>query len=88
MTSTALCSADVPTYAASDGNSDGNIRYYEYENDSLHFLNEYKSSEPRLSSSQFGHVLECQHEGAVSYGLQRASRLLGGLMSCDIRFHD
>ena len=26
---------------------DGNIRYFEYENDSLHFLNEYKSSEPR-----------------------------------------
>lgn len=30
--------------------SDGNIRYYEYENDSLHFLTEYKSSEPRKSS--------------------------------------
>ena len=65
MTSTALCSADVPTYAASDGNSDGNIRYYEYENDSLHFLNEYKSSEPRMSSSQFGHVLECQHGSSM-----------------------
>lgn len=29
------------------GKGDGNIRYYEYENDSLHFLNEYKSSEPQ-----------------------------------------
>lgn len=29
--------------------SDGNIRYFEYENDSLHFLNEYKSSDPRGS---------------------------------------
>jgi hypothetical protein len=27
--------------------SDGNVRYYEYENDSLHFLSEYKSSDPR-----------------------------------------
>ena len=30
--------------------SDGNIRYYEYEGDSLHYLAEYKSSEPRRSS--------------------------------------
>ncbi|KAI9632154.1 uncharacterized protein MKK02DRAFT_35550 [Dioszegia hungarica] len=29
------------------GKGDGNIRYYEYENDSLHFLTEYKSSEPQ-----------------------------------------
>lgn len=31
--------------------SDGNIRYYEYENDSLHFLTEYKSSDPRTLAS-------------------------------------
>ncbi len=29
------------------GKGDGNIRYYEYEGDELHFLAEYKSSEPR-----------------------------------------
>lgn len=29
------------------GKGDGNIRYYEYENDSLHFLSEYKSSDPQ-----------------------------------------
>ncbi|GFZ44847.1 Coronin-like protein [Saitozyma sp. JCM 24511] len=29
------------------GKGDGNIRYYEYEGDSLHSLNEYKSSEPQ-----------------------------------------
>ncbi|OCF30801.1 deoxyuridine 5'-triphosphate nucleotidohydrolase [Kwoniella heveanensis CBS 569] len=29
------------------GKGDGNIRYYEYEGDQLHFLNEYKSSEPQ-----------------------------------------
>lgn len=27
--------------------SDGNVRYYEYEGDSLHFLTEYKSADPR-----------------------------------------
>jgi len=26
---------------------DGNIRYFEYENDKFEFLNEYKSSEPQ-----------------------------------------
>jgi hypothetical protein len=31
--------------------SDGNIRYYEYEGDSLHYLNEYKSSDPRELSA-------------------------------------
>ncbi|KAH8917594.1 DUF1900-domain-containing protein [Atractiella rhizophila] len=29
------------------GKGDGNIRYYEYENDDLFFLSEYKSSEPQ-----------------------------------------
>ncbi|KAK1921449.1 microtubule binding protein [Papiliotrema laurentii] len=29
------------------GKGDGNIRYFEYEGDSLHFLNEYKSSDPQ-----------------------------------------
>ncbi|WWC67163.1 uncharacterized protein I206_101070 [Kwoniella pini CBS 10737] len=29
------------------GKGDGNIRYYEFEGDSLHFLNEYKSSDPQ-----------------------------------------
>ncbi|RIA98658.1 hypothetical protein C1645_749469 [Glomus cerebriforme] len=29
------------------GKSDGNIRYYEFENDELFFLSEYKSSEPQ-----------------------------------------
>ena len=28
-------------------NSDGNIRYYEYQNDKLEFLSEYKSSDPQ-----------------------------------------
>lgn len=28
--------------------SDGNIRYYEFEGDQLHFLNEYKTSDPRM----------------------------------------
>jgi len=36
--------------------SDGNIRYYEYENDSLHFLSEYKSSDPRELPCDTGHV--------------------------------
>lgn len=27
--------------------SDGNIRYYEFENDQFHFLNEYKTPDPR-----------------------------------------
>lgn len=36
--------------AATNSRSDGNIRYYEYEGDSLHSLNEYKSSEPRESN--------------------------------------
>ena len=35
------CLIDADTF------SDGNIRYYEYENDALHPLAEYKSSEPR-----------------------------------------
>ncbi|WWC85478.1 uncharacterized protein L201_000342 [Kwoniella dendrophila CBS 6074] len=29
------------------GKGDGNIRYYEFEGDSLHFLNEYKTSDPQ-----------------------------------------
>lgn len=29
------------------GKGDGNIRYYEYENDELHYLTEYKSTEPQ-----------------------------------------
>ncbi|EIW73401.1 deoxyuridine 5'-triphosphate nucleotidohydrolase [Tremella mesenterica] len=29
------------------GKGDGNIRYYEYENDTLHFLSEYKSTDPQ-----------------------------------------
>ena len=29
------------------GKGDGNIRYYEYENDNLHYLNEYKSADPQ-----------------------------------------
>ena len=28
-------------------NSDGNIRYYEYENDEFKYLTEYKSLEPQ-----------------------------------------
>lgn len=31
--------------------SDGNIRYYEFEGDQLHFLNEYKTSDPRMCIS-------------------------------------
>src|SRR5688572_16615500 len=31
--------------------SDGNIRYYEFENDELHYLSEYKSSEPQRGMS-------------------------------------
>jgi hypothetical protein len=34
-----------------ESRSDGNIRYYEFEGDSLHSLNEYKSAEPRESMS-------------------------------------
>jgi hypothetical protein len=30
-----------------DVNSDGNIRYFEYENDKFEFLTEYKSGEPQ-----------------------------------------
>ena len=37
----------VSVRPADCGFSDGNIRYYEYEGDALHFLNEYKSSDPR-----------------------------------------
>ncbi|WVR03213.1 hypothetical protein IAU60_000204 [Kwoniella sp. DSM 27419] len=43
----------MPFYAAGNdvlflaGKGDGNIRYYEYEGDSLHYLNEYKSSDPQ-----------------------------------------
>jgi hypothetical protein len=29
------------------GKGDGNIRYYELENDELHYLTEYKSTEPQ-----------------------------------------
>lgn len=29
------------------GKGDGNIRYFEYENDKFEFLSEYKSSEPQ-----------------------------------------
>lgn len=29
------------------GKGDGNVRYYEYESDELHYLSEYKSSEPQ-----------------------------------------
>ena len=29
------------------GKGDGNIRYYEYESDNLHYLNEYKSADPQ-----------------------------------------
>ncbi len=39
----------MPLLSISDLNSDGNIRYYEYEGDSLHSLSEYKSAEPRMS---------------------------------------
>ena len=31
----------------SDGSSDGNIRYYEYENDKFEYLSEYKSPDPQ-----------------------------------------
>lgn len=37
-----------------DLRSDGNVRYYEYENDSLHFLTEYKSSDPRMLHAPIG----------------------------------
>lgn len=30
-----------------NGTSDGNIRYYEYENDKFEFLSEYKSGDPQ-----------------------------------------
>lgn len=30
-----------------DRSSDGNIRYFEYENDKFEFLSEYKSGEPQ-----------------------------------------
>lgn len=31
----------------SDLRSDGNIRYYEFDNDQFHFLSEYKTSDPQ-----------------------------------------
>jgi hypothetical protein len=33
--------------AGSDGFRDGNIRYFEYENDKFEFLSEYKSGDPQ-----------------------------------------
>lgn len=36
---------DRPIFA--DFPSDGNIRYYEYENDKFEFLSEYKSPDPQ-----------------------------------------
>ena len=32
---------------ANEINSDGNIRYFEYENDKFEFLSEYKSGDPQ-----------------------------------------
>lgn len=34
-------------HACADRSSDGNIRYFEYENDKFEFLSEYKSGEPQ-----------------------------------------
>lgn len=40
------CSCSEVEYPA-NRNSDGNIRYFEYENDKFEFLSEYKSGEPQ-----------------------------------------
>lgn len=33
--------------ANTSSNSDGNIRYYEYENEKFEYLSEYKSADPQ-----------------------------------------
>ena len=36
-----------PMYQSANMFSDGNIRYFEYENDKFEFLSEYKSGDPQ-----------------------------------------
>lgn len=42
-----VCTSRPRQQSASDHDSDGNIRYYEYENDKFEYLSEYKSGEPQ-----------------------------------------
>lgn len=39
--------ANLPAFAHTNFISDGNIRYYEYENDKFEYLSEYKSPDPQ-----------------------------------------
>ena len=40
-------SSSFSTRGPTDNGSDGNIRYFEYENDKFEFLSEYKSGDPQ-----------------------------------------
>jgi coronin-1B/1C/6 len=42
-----VCVSRQPSDPETDHDSDGNIRYYEYENDKFEYLSEYKSGEPQ-----------------------------------------
>ncbi|ORX34981.1 hypothetical protein BD324DRAFT_633486 [Kockovaella imperatae] len=56
------------------GKGDGNIRYYEYENDTLHYLNEYKSSDPQRGMT----FLPRRALDVGQHEIGRAFKLAGG----------
>ncbi|KAI7899538.1 uncharacterized protein BX663DRAFT_521236 [Cokeromyces recurvatus] len=55
------------------GKGDGNIRYYEYDNDALHFLSEFKTIEPQRGMGflpkRAVHANECEIARAYKVGI-------------------
>ena len=56
------------------GKGDGNIRYYEYDSDNLHYLNEYKSSDPQRGMT----FLPRRALDVSQHEIGRAFKLAGG----------
>ncbi|WVO13585.1 hypothetical protein L204_101206 [Cryptococcus depauperatus] len=56
------------------GKGDGNIRYYEFDNDQLHFLSEYKTSDPQRGMTLLPRRALNIHENEIA----RAYKLAGG----------
>ncbi|OWZ54914.1 deoxyuridine 5'-triphosphate nucleotidohydrolase [Cryptococcus neoformans A2-102-5] len=56
------------------GKGDGNIRYYEFEGDQLHFLNEYKTSDPQRGMT----LLPRRALDTQEHEIARAYKLSGG----------
>ncbi|WVQ76929.1 hypothetical protein IAR50_006608 [Cryptococcus sp. DSM 104548] len=56
------------------GKGDGNIRYFEYENDSFHFLSEYKTTDPQRGMTLIPRRALDTNENEIA----RAYKLAGG----------